>query len=160
MRIPLTTAVPAALNAMSRAITHRRGAAGDPPPAGDQGQRQQNERDAERTSVVDHRHQPGDAPRRRMDDLDDGPVDAGVVADDDYATHEGEDGASQARSVASASTSLAVAARGEHHRAPATQEWWLGKRARTLRGVFSHAGPTASRVSQSEEHTSELQSLR
>ena len=124
----------------------QRNVARDHPAACDQGQRQQKDRDAERTSVVDHRHQPGDAPRRRMDDLDDGLVDAGVAADDDYAAHEREDGTSQAGSVAPASTSLAVADRSEHNRAPATQEMWLGKRARTLYEVFSHPGPTALRV--------------
>ena len=80
-----------------------------------------------------------------MDDLDDGLVDAGVEADDDQAAHEGEDGADYAQPVASASTSLAVADRGEHDRTPVAQEMALGNGARALYEVFSHINSTAFR---------------
>ena len=64
----------------------------DHPAARDQGQRHQDDRHAERAGVVDHRHQPGDAPRRRVDDLGDGPVYPGVIADDEQAAHQRQDG--------------------------------------------------------------------
>ena len=116
----------------------------DHPAARDQGQPHQDDHDADRASLVDHRHQPGDAPRRRMDDLDDGLVDAGVVVDDEHAAHQGEHGQGQAHSVASAPASLTVADRSEHDRTPVTQQVLLRNGARILYEVFSHAGPTAS----------------
>ncbi len=96
------------------------------PAAREQGHPQHDDHDAERAGLVNHRHQPGDRPRRRMDDSGDGPVDAGVIADDEHAAHQGQDGTGQAHSVAPAPTSLAVAHRSQHDRAPATQERLFG----------------------------------
>jgi hypothetical protein len=57
-----------------------------------------------------------------VDYLGDGPVDPGVIPDDQQAAHQDEDGSGQAYAIASATASLAAADRGEHDRAPATQE--------------------------------------
>ena len=102
-----------------RADRAQRDVARHRPAAGEQRHPDHDDHDAKRARLVHHRHQPGDGPRRRMNDSGDGPVDAGVVADDEHAAHQGQDGTSQAHSVAPAPTSLAVADRSQHDRAPA-----------------------------------------
>jgi hypothetical protein len=76
-----------------------------------------------------------------VDDSGDGPVDAGVVTDDQHAADQGHDGTGHPDAVAPAPASLAVADRSEQHRTPATGEL-PGKRAGALYEVFSHTGPT------------------
>ena len=134
IRIPHTAIVPAALSPRSRAISQRRASRASP---------------ASTTTIpnsppVHHRHQPRDAPRRRMDHLGDGPVDTGVVPDDQQAAHQGQHGSGQPDAVASATAPLAAADRGEHDRAPATQEMLLRNRASAL-GTFGHTATVALR---------------
>jgi hypothetical protein len=113
----------------------------DLPAAGEQGQCHQDDHDAGRARLVYHRHQPCDAPWRRMDHPADGPVDPGVIPDDQQAAHQSENGGGQPHAVASAPASLAAADRGEYGRAPATQEMLLRKRASALGDVLGHTGP-------------------
>jgi hypothetical protein len=57
-----------------------------------------------------------------MDDLDDGPVNAGVEADEQQAAHQCKHSAGQARPIRPAPSPLSVARRGEHRRTPAAQQ--------------------------------------
>ena len=117
----------------------------DLPPARDQGQDHQDDHDTERARLVHHRHQPGDAPRRRMDHLRDGPVDPGVVPDDEQAARQGEDGNGQPYAVASPTASLAAADRGENGRAPVTQKVLLRNGALPLGETPGHTGHSTFR---------------
>ena len=120
----------------------------DLPPPCDQGQHHQDGHDAERARLVHHGHQPGDAPRWRMDHLGDGPVDPGVVPDDEQAAGHGEDGDGQADAVASAPATLAAADRGEYDRAPAPQEMLLRSGALLFGEVPGHTAPVATQAAR------------
>ena len=100
--------------------------------------RHQEDHDTESARLVHHRHQPGDAPRGWMDHLGDGPVDPGVVPDDEQAAHQGEDGSGQAHAVASPTALLAAADRREYDRAPATKDAAPERNSPSRRGSRSY----------------------
>ncbi len=110
---------------------------GQHPAPGDQGQQHQRRRDAVRPDLIDHRDQPGDAARRRMDDFGDGPVDARVVPDDQQAADQAENGQHEPYPVAAAAAALAVPGRGEEDGPPAGQHRRLGRGSRGPHRILS-----------------------
>jgi hypothetical protein len=79
-----------------------------------------------------------------MDDLDNGPVDARVAADDQQAADEAEDGQRQAGAIASAAAPLVITGRSEHDRAPAAQQARLARAAALVTGASAMKDPLPS----------------
>ena len=115
----------------------QRQVAGHRPAPRDQRDQHQPGDDTVRADLVDHRDQPGDAARRRVDDLDNGPVDARVVVDDQQAADQGEDGEGEPGPVGATAAALPVPYRGEQDGAPAGQRRWLSRGSRGPHRILS-----------------------